>query len=646
MKISRNWLKTFFEKEIPTAVELSHLFTFHFAEIESLEEIKDEKGKVIDHVFDLKVLPDRAHYALSHKGLALEVSVIADLSLKENRIPKMPDASINEKPKINIEDKNFCRRYMGRYIKNVEVSDSPICKKFLEPIGQRSINSVVDATNMNMFDIGQPMHAFDADKVKGSISVRKAKEGEKIVLLDDREVALSKDDYVIADEIGPIAIAGVKGGKRAEVDFKTKNIIIESANFEPRAVRVTSTRLNLRNDSSKRFENEITPELTSEAMNNFCALLKELSPKAEFGPVVDEYPTKAKRSVIKIDPSYISQKLGVKIDNSKIEGILSRMNISIEKKKDEWTLTIPFERLDLSIPEDIAEEVGRIWGYENIKGQIPPKTKDEIKALKEFYYAEKIKNILSETGFSEVILYTFVPEGDIEIVLPLASDKAFLRKNLYSGIFSCLERNVQNAPILGLKDIKIFEIGQVFSNKIEETMLAFGSVQTKKQKGIKNSDFIKQAISALEKGLGKKIDSKNIKEKDMFSAFEISLNEIINDLPAPDSYKDLHLARSSDNKFKPFSQYPFIVRDIAVFVPEKEKEEVVWKEIFDGLKEVKAEELLVRYELFDVFKKEGKISYAFRLVFQSMDRTLTDEEANKIMEKAYEKVTKKGWQVR
>jgi phenylalanyl-tRNA synthetase beta chain len=263
MKVSRNWLQTYFYSEIPAVDKLSELFTFHSFEVEGVEKI-EAKGKAPeDFVMDVKILPDRAHYCLSHRGVAEEVHVITGMPLKKDRdTGKPPEGNrMIATPKIIIEDNNFCRRYMGRRVEGVKVSESPEwMEKYLEAIGERSINNIVDASNIIMFDIGQPLHIFDADKVRGEIKVRAAHEGEKILLLDGKEVTLKSNDFVVSDDEGPLAIAGVKGGKRAGITAETKNIIIESANFDPTAVRRTSTELNLRNESSKRFENEITPD--------------------------------------------------------------------------------------------------------------------------------------------------------------------------------------------------------------------------------------------------------------------------------------------------------------------------------------------------------------------------------------------------
>ncbi len=698
MNISRNWLQTYFENEIPSAEKLAELFTFHFCEVEGVENSLRRDLKEADSILDLKILPDRAHYALSHKGVAGEVSLLAKLPIKE-RFVKEIASTIKEVPIIKIENPKFCRRYTAR-ISDACLPDRQVAhrcespawlKNALESIGQRSINVIVDLTNYVMYDIGQPLHAFDADKVIGSIVIRAAKEGEKIVLLDGREITLNSTDNVIADDEGPLVIAGAKGGKRAEISETTKRIIIESANFDPTAVRKTSTKYDIRSDSSKRFENEITPELAIHGMHNVCALIQQIMPEAKFGPIVDQYLVKAKQTVIEFDPNYLEERLGVKVPLDEAKNILEGMGIGVtegsvpviptkagiqdvtatsgsngnildsrlrgndkrdadgndmEANDNKWSLTIPYERLDLVIKEDIVEEVGRIYGYDHVVGILPPPSNENKSILPSFYLSEKIKNILVSQGFSEVSLYTLVEKGDIETAKPLAKDKAFARKNLSDGMLACVEKNALNADLLGLESIKVFEIGHVFSHESEDIYLVLGAAQIKKIKGLNSETIVNETVKKLESELGVSLKGQLIKNKaGNYSVYEINLEPIIKSFKSG-TYEALNLHPSSSNRYQKFSLYPFIVRDIAIFVPELVTGENVWKVIEKGIGEAKASDLLVRHALFDTFKKEGKVSYAFRLVFQSMERTLTDDEANKIMEIIYDGLKREGWEVR
>lgn len=664
MKISRNWLQTYFEKEIPSAEKLAELFTFHSCEIESLEEIiyseKTSDGKtheIKDCILDLKVLPDRAHYALCHKGVAEEVSVLTGQTLKPRWFLKsLPKVSSDQKKAARIEDEKFCRRYTGRNIELSKVEPSFLwMETALTAIGQRAINSIVDATNYIMFDIGQPLHAFDAGKIKGDLVIRAAKEGEKITLLDDREIILTADDHVIADDLGALDIAGVKGGKRAEISSTTTNILLTSCNFDPTMVRRTSTKYNLRNEASKRFENEISADTASHGLDHLSAIISEMYPEAKFGPIIDQYPLKAKQTVMTFDFAYLEERLGIKVPLDEAKKILEGMGIGVKVASGGETfpppgglasLTIPYERLDLVIKEDIVEEIGRIYAYDHVQGILPPLSAGKVDVLPTFYLAEKIKNILADLGFSEVSLYTLVEKGDIETAKPLAKDKAFARNNLSDGMLACVEKNALNADLLGLSAVKVFEIGHIFAKDSEEIHLVLGTAQIKKVKGFKSDSIISETIKKLENVLGLTLKGRSQVGKNVnYSVYEIDLEPLIKSFKAG-SFESLSFKPASTNRYQRFSLYPFIVRDVAVFVPESISGENVWKIIKMGITEAKAGDLLVRHALFDTFKKEGKTSYAFRLVFQSMEKTLTDDEANIIMEIIYSGLKKEGWEVR
>ena len=362
-----------------------------------------------DTVFDIKILPDRAHYALSHAGVAFEVAAV--LGLKRLVAPAYV-APIDHAKKVVVTNaaSELCRRYMACLIEHIKVEPAnDIAKTYLGAIGQRAINTIVDATNMTMFDVGQPLHAFDADKVEGGIMIRMAHPGEKITLLDGREVELDPSVLVIADAVGPLAIAGVKGGKRAEVTATTKNIIIEAANFDPTSVRRTSTRLNLRNESSKRFENEITPHLAVLGMERFLEAIKKSYPEAKIGPITDVYDQGKglpHRRCITIAKGVIERVIGVPIADADLEKIFDQLELAWKKLGDVYELTIPHERLDLVIAEDIAEEVVRLYGYEKITSDVLPEFDFTPRVEPALYVGETIKNTLRLLGFSEIITQT------------------------------------------------------------------------------------------------------------------------------------------------------------------------------------------------------------------------------------------------
>ncbi|MEI6280705.1 MAG: phenylalanine--tRNA ligase subunit beta, partial [bacterium] len=506
-------------------------------------------------------------------------------------------------------DTDKCRRYIGRIIRNVKIGPSPEWMvNHLESVGQRSINNIVDAANIVMFDCGQPTHAFDLDKINGGIIVREAKDGEEMTTLDNKGVKLKSTNMVIADDKNILAVAGIKGGKIAEVDKDTTNIILEVANFDPTSVRKTAQALNIFTDAKKRFENDLSPELGQYAMQEFSALILEICPDASFEDIVDIYPIKQDIRKLSFSTEKVSSILGLSVSIKEIEDILKRYNFEYSEKDGIFEIVVPPMRLDLEIEEDMAEEIGRILGYDKVKGEIP---KIEFKPRVNETYSKisSARNKLLNDGYSEVMNTAFKSEGEVS-VLASASDKKFLRTNLTDGLKESLKLNQLNGPFLGMNEIKIFEIGTVFKKSGEEMHVAYG-------------------------------DKKEIKE--------MTLDEFCR-ATSPDAFVQDLLLRNVDHSqkhtgevFHTWSMFPFIARDIAVWVPDSVGSNEVFKVIKDN-----AGDMVVRGpELFDEFKKEGKVSYAFRMVFQSFERTLTDTEINEVMTQITNKIKENNdWQVR
>jgi phenylalanyl-tRNA synthetase beta chain len=602
MKFSYNWLQNYFEEKLPVPEKISEGIIFHSFEVEEIEKKGD------DTIFDIKVLPDRAHDCLSHWGIAKEISAIFDLQMK-NKDYKVFDPKTTTL-KIEVEDPK-CLRYMGRIVRNIKIGESPEwLKESLKSIGQRPINNIVDAANFVMFDLGQPIHSFDLDKLKSPIiKVRNGKVGEKLTTLDKKEVILDESILVIADEIEPLAIAGIKGGTKAEVDNNTKNIIIEVANFNPTTTRKTSKKIGINTDAVKRYENEISPELCSIVMNAITDLIYSLA-GGEVEDVVDMYPKKVEEKNISISVNYINKRLGSDFSKKEIESVWKKLNFKYKETNEKFEIEIPFLRIDLVEPYDLVEEVIRILGYERLEEKLP-KLEPNNKVNELFYKMLFIRNKLLEDGYSEVMTYTFQDKGDIE-VLASASDKKFLRNNLTDGLKESIKLNLLNLPLLDTEEVKVFEIGTVFSKNSEEIHVAYGD-----KKGIKEM-ILDKFLATTEKE----------KEflKDHFIEFIGFYSE----------------ERGDVGEFKPWSVYPFISRDIAVWIPEG----VAPEKLVDIYKDFGTELLVREPKLFDSFTKNGKTSYAYRLVFQSGERTLTDEEINPIMENITEKITSLGFEVR
>ncbi|MBM3257589.1 MAG: phenylalanine--tRNA ligase subunit beta [Candidatus Liptonbacteria bacterium] len=617
MKVSYNWLQSYFEKKLPPPEELSDRFTFSLAEVEGVEK---REG---DTIFDINILPDRACYALSHRGIAREVGAILDIPLKEEKIPTFKEAEIPA-AEIKIEEKELCTKFVGRRIENINVQKSPewLCKR-LEAIGQRAINNIVDATNYIMFDLGRPMHAFDADKVKGPLVVRSAKKGEVVVTLDNKRVKLNSGELIIADEEGPLGLAGIKGGKRAEVDINTKNIILEAANWNPTYIRRTSMSSGIRTEASKRFENRLSPLLAEEGIERVTELIEEsaATPQLKIGRQVVVSFEKFSPKTIEVEAEAIGKYLGLPlITEELVEDALRRLQLPYKKEKKKLRVEVPAERLDVTIPEDIAEEVGRIVGYDKIPATLPSKVQEKLSIPRQFYWEWKIRELLIKEGFSEVMTSSFSEKGEVAIEKPLAEDKKFARPTLRSSFAKALKMNALNAPLFQADEIKIFEIGKIFMKDKEGTALAIGYIGPKK----KGASELSRVRGVLENESGLSLKGE---EKEGIVEFEIEA--AISKLGESTNW-DVEIAPAASEKYVPFSHYPFIARDVALFVPKGTDPEEILKCI-----QKEAGELAVKSWKFDEFEKEGKQSFAFRIIFQSLEKTLTDAEANAAMEKVY-----------
>jgi phenylalanyl-tRNA synthetase beta chain len=613
MKISYDWLKWYIPEVVPPE-KLVDVITGHLCEVDGVLQKGD------DFIFDLKILPDRAHDLLSHQGVAHELASLLNIKF----IDPTPKYKVPEsKPTQLVKKINtpFCRRYMGRIIRNIKIGPSPEwVVKHLESIGQRSINNIVDATNITMFDCGQPTHVFDLAKIKDSkLQVRNAKNGEKIALLGGGEKILSENMLVIADEYGnSLDIAGIKGGKYAELTMETTDIVLEAANFNPVSVRKTAQALNIFTEARKRFENDLSPELDSYGMLELSALIAEMCPEAIFEDVVDIYPEKQEKRKLTFSTNRISEILGLEVSAGEVRNILDRYGFEYSSDKEGiFEITVPSMRLDLVIEEDMAEEIGRVIGYDQVKPKIPHMSVSHMSDMWKPKFNDtyaKIsfaRNKLLDEGYSEVMTYVFRDNGEVE-VLASASDKKFLRTNLADGLLESFKLNKLNAPLLGSSDIKIFEIGTVFLKDKEEMHVAYN--EGDKIIEVKLDDF----ISHLEKNSGALLH------------------------PTGGTFRAQNFSPSAS--FKMWSLFPFISRDISVWLPEGVDK--------DELKKILVEngtDLLIKEPcMVDSFVgKDGRTSYAFRLVFQSYDRTLTDVEVSDIMTKITNKIKENsGWQVR
>lgn len=599
MKISRNWLQQHFESPLPDAEALSHALTFHAFEIDGIESHGD------DHVLDVKVTPNRGHDCLCHRGIAKELSAILEIPMKADQLKIKPTlAPATDTVQVVISEPTLCGRYVAGHMKGVKVGPSPTwLAQLLEAIGQRSINNVVDATNYVMFNLGQPLHAFDASKLSSvggtyAIEVRRARSDEKIIALDHKEYQLN-DSMLVISEVHAntaIGIAGVKGGLPAGVDETTTEIIIESANFDGVSVRKTASALKLRTDASARFEQVISPELAGYGMQAVVDMIKLLAGGEVIG-FTDVFFTPQAINTVSVTAAKVNSVLGTQFPASEMERALTRLDLSHVTEGDTFTVTPRFERLDLNIQEDLVEEIGRIIGYDKVPSVELPAVGERPAVAENFSRIEYAREHMTDEGYSEVYTSVFAEKGDRAVLNKVGGERPFMRANIKDSLSEALTRNVRIKDALGLKKVKLFEIGTVWGKSGEEMHVA----------------------TAEEKG--------EVKEYNL------------SDIPNPETPVDG--ARSKLEQYKAFSKYPFITRDIAMWVPTGVAPESVM-EIIAGA----CGPLLTRVDLFDTFVKGDKTSLAFRLVFQSFDKTLTDDEIAAIMAPLTAKLQQRGFEIR
>lgn len=632
-----------------------------------------------DVIFEIAILPNRAHDLLCHLGVAREAGALLNVKLKtKNEKLNTKISNSSESLKVEIEDENLCRRYSVAVIRGIEVKPSPKwLEERLKSVGVRSINNIVDIANYVMFSLGQPMHAFDADKLNGKIIVRKAKKGEKILALDDKTYELNESDLVIADEEKPIAIAGVMGGSETAVSENTKNIVFESANFFGASVRKTSQRLKLSSESSYRFEREIDPELTLQAIEMATKLAKELAGGEVKDPIADVYPKPVTNKKIVFDLKRTEKLLGISIANEKAKQILESLEFGVIINGENMEVTVPTFRIDVEKVNDVIEEIARMYGYENIP-EVPSNVQmRSVKQDQEMIFEKKTRLLMEGLGFTEAYNYSFLSESEIsalglkkedhyELENPLSDDHRFLRTNLISGL-------IKNAG-LNLKykgKFQIFEVGREYLKREgslpEEKKMLASILVDKNEKGDIFYDLKGKMVSLLDQIGLEKIIYKEIKNAEPFwhkgrsaeiyigvksigrigEIHPMTLNAF--GVESRVAYFELKFddvgSCVATKKYKQINRLPSVKLDLSMLFDEGVK----WDDVRRVV--MKTDNNLIKnVEAFDVYRgkglKKGKKSIAFRITYQSLDRTLKDEEVKLIQDKAIKELEKIGGKLR
>jgi phenylalanyl-tRNA synthetase beta chain len=619
MKVSLSWLQKYFDKPLPSSAEVAEAFTFHAFEIE------EASGDLID----IKVLPNRAGDCLSHRGLAKELSAILNIQLKSDPLREaLPTWSSTNELTIAIDDPKKSARQMGALVRGVKVGPSPEwLRNALESVGQRSINNVVDATNYVTLDMGQPLHAFDAKKIEWhdgtlAIRIRQTTAGEKITVLTGEEYTLPEGTTVIAEAVAGTAldIAGIKGGVASAITEETTDLYVSVANFDAVSVRKTAQALKLFTDASARFQNNPSPALCAYGMRAVLELILQVAGGQLVG-VVDVYPSPQPHVPVSVSLSKIHSHLGSACTSADVKSVFDRLGFTYTESGDVLTVVAPFERRDILIPEDLIEEVGQIMGYDLVPAvELPPLATPADQAI--FRGISRIKDVLMEHGYTEISTQSFAREGDVYLANPLDNTKPALRNRLTTNMKEALMRGAATAPrVLGpVPSLKLFEIGTVFTKDAEHLALSLGYLQLT---GKMSEAVLDEALDSLTELLGAIPDAMPDKK---LGVVEIDLSNF--KLAIAKLGADYTPRAISLGAYRPFSIYPFALRDIAVWTPlgteQSEVEEIILKE---------AGHELARLDLFDRFEKDGKLSYAFRLVFEAFDRTLTDAELVEAMDR-------------
>ncbi|WP_281772692.1 MULTISPECIES: phenylalanine--tRNA ligase subunit beta [Haemophilus] len=625
-----------------------------------------------DVAIEISLTPNRAD-CLSIAGIAREVGVINRATVKAPAVSPVP-ATIADKVAVELQAPEACPRYLARVVKNVNVKAvSPLwLQEKLRRCGIRSIDPIVDITNLSLLELGQPMHAFDAAKINGAIQVRMAKADEELVLLDGTTAKLQPNTLVIADSKGALAMAGIFGGKASGVNEATKDVVLEAAFFAPLAITGRARQYGLHTDASHRFERGVDPELTRQAMERATALLLEIC-GGEAGEIVEavakeHLPT---RQTVSLRRSKLDSVIGYHIEDKIVTDILTRLGLNVAFANDTWTAVAPSWRFDIEIEEDLIEEVARIYGYNNIPNNSPLahlKMKGTPEKLLE---AIRVRTALVDSDYQEVITYSFVdpkiqqllhPDQEALIMPnPISSEMSAMRVSLLTGLLETIVYNQNRQQ----NRVRIFEAGLRFIPDAnaelgvrQEPVFAAAIVGDKRAVHWENKaeavdffdlkgdlervlsltairqdlQFVAKPFPALHPGQsaaimldGKEIgfigtvhpsivQKLGIKGKPV--VFEL-LASAISECPVPAA--------------KEISKFPANNRDIAVVVDET----VAAGEVLETCRKAGGEKL-VGVNLFDVYQgtnlAEGKKSLAISLTIQDTEKTLEEDEINAVMQ--------------
>ena len=626
-----------------------------------------------DTLYELDVHKHRNNDCYYHIGFAYEIASIIGkkVTLPEDDFNEVED-SVENHLKIDVKT-DKCSYYTAKMVKDIKIKESPdFIKRRLVSAGMRSINNVVDISNYVMLEYGQPLHFFDKDKLGDTIEVELSHDGDKIITLDNVERTLTENDIVITNGKEKVAIAGVMGGENTEVTSDTKSIVIESAIFDPVSIRYTASRLNLRSEASIRYGKGLSFEYTDKALRRACYLLEKYADaKILSGTLKYDKIDKSKKQVV-FKTKEISTLLGLNLTDQNVKDELERLMFDYKQEGDQFIVTIPYRRLDIDPNvNDIAEEIGRLYGYENLVSTLPRVETKRGRYLKEIGLRKDISKRLRTLGLDEVKTYTltspsmakmFKYEEKKNIILPnpMSVDKSVIRTTILPSLLNVYDYNKKR----NVKNINIYEIAKTYDKDYKEeskiAILTSGNYINNKWKVTEKCDFYhlkgiienlldylgykdkytfkKEVIMDMHPGISAKIMLENeevgvigrvhpLTNKDEIYLAELSLTKLYN-------------KKRKQLKYEEASKYPDIIKDVA-FILDKGQEN---KEVEEEIKR-QGTSILTNVEVFDVYMGDkietDKKQIAYSLIFNSKDKTLKEEEVDNIFRNIIEKVKDK-----
>ncbi|MBD3238089.1 MAG: phenylalanine--tRNA ligase subunit beta [Candidatus Moranbacteria bacterium] len=660
--LSYNWIKQYTPTKL-SAENFAKTLSLKGPSIEQWHYLKDQK----DYSLDIEITSNRVDMA-SVIGIAREAAAILEKPFQYSQPVQPVKNGQGMQLMLKVPANDLCPRYQAIVLSGLTIKASPQwLQAKIKASGLKPINNIVDITNYVLLEYGQPTHVFDYDKIKGqSIIVRRAKSKERFISLENKKYQLDSKDLVIADQEQIIGLAGIKGGKKAEVDSKTKNIVIESANFNPIAIRQTSRKINLKTEASTLFERSLHPQTTQAALYRIVELVRQICAVKVSSQVLDQVQkSKLKPSYINFNPKLAQQKIGIKIPNKQIVSILTQLGFECQPKKTgNYQVKVPFFRAnDVQKDYDLIEEIARIHGYDKVPSELPQGQIPTFTTPEQIVFEDKLKDLLFGLGFTETYSYSMISQAQVNLTAqaqpkpirllnPLNDNFEYMRPELASSLLYVLKNNQTLR-----EQLKLFEINQVYKPKSNKKLPKEISYLALLITGASNQSLFYQTKGVIEylfkyfKLDPLKInnnlnsyplfnDSTSVRlgyQKKLFGRLGL-INETVKEklslkknigLLEINLEKFHQITKKAKPAFKPIPKYPAIKRDFAFIVDLDQ----TWESVYQLIKKV-SQDLFVDCFLFDSYQGSGiesdKKSIAFTVILQSKKRTLQDQEVDQI----------------